>query len=75
MNNSIAQDKLHRKTMYRWRDIYDGTLESLVHRSRRPHRSSNAHTQEEIKMIKNFKRKNKDTGLVVLWVKLKSILE
>ena len=27
--------------------------------------------QEEIKLIKDYKRTNKDTGLVVLWVKLK----
>ena len=62
--------KLHRKTIYRWRERYDGTLESLVNKSRRPHRSPNAHTEEEIKLIKNYKNKNKETGLVVLWVKL-----
>ena len=65
------QYKLHRKTIYRWRERYDGTLKSLVNKSRRPHRSPNAHTIEEIKMIKNYKNKNKDTGLVVLWVKLR----
>ncbi len=63
--------KLHRKTIYRWREKYDGTLESLVNKSRRPHRSPNKHTDEEIKMIKNYKYKNKDTGLVVLWIKLR----
>jgi len=63
--------KLHRKTIYRWRERYDGTLESLVNKSRRPHRSPKGHTMEEIKMIRNFKSKNKETGLVVLWVKLR----
>ena len=63
--------KVPRKTIYRWREKYDGTLQSLVNKSRRPHRSPNAHTPEEIKMIKNYKNKNKDTGLVVLWVKLR----
>ena len=62
--------KLHRKTIYRWRERYDGTLESLVKKSRRPHRSPKSHTEEEIKLIKNYKNKNKETGLVVLWVKL-----
>ena len=65
------QYKLHRKTIYRWRARYDGTLKSLVNKSRRPHRSPNAHTIEEIKLIKNYKSKNKETGLVVLWVKLR----
>jgi len=63
--------KEHRKTIYRWREKYDGTLGSLLNKSRRPHRSPNAHTDREIKMIKDFKNKNKETGLVVLWVKLR----
>ena len=68
---AAIQYNLHRKTIYRWRERYDGTLESLANKSRRPHRSPNAHTDEEIKLIKNYKYKNKDTGLVVLWVKLR----
>ena len=63
--------KVPRKTIYRWRERYDGTLESLVNKSRKTHRSPKAHTREEIKMIKNYKNKNKETGLVVLWVKLR----
>lgn len=65
------QYKVPRKTIYRWRERYDGTLASLVNKSRRPHRSPRAHTQQEIKLIKDYKNKNKDTGLVVLWVKLR----
>lgn len=63
--------KMHRKTIYRWRARYDGTLATLVNKSRRPHRSPKAHTKQELKLIKNYKNKNKDTGLVVLWLKLK----
>ena len=63
--------KMHRKTIYRWREKYDGTAQSLKNKSRRPHSHPNEHTQEEIKLIKNYKYKNKDTGLVVLWVKLR----
>lgn len=65
--------KMHRKTIYRWREKYDGTAESLKNKSRRPHSHPNEHTQEEIKLIKNYKYKNKDTGLVVLWVKLREV--
>ena len=60
-----------RRTIYRWRKRYDGSLESLRDKSRRPHYHPNQHTEEEIKMIKNYKNNNKDTGLVVLWVKLR----
>ena len=62
--------KEHRKTIYRWIEKYDGTLESLKNKSRRPHHHPNEHTAEEIRKIKNYKAKNKDTGLVVLWIKL-----
>ena len=62
--------KMHRKTIYRWREKYDGTAQSLKNKSRRPHRHPNEHTEKEIKLIKDYKYKNKDTGLVVLWVKL-----
>lgn len=63
--------KMHRKTIYRWREKYDGTAQSLKNKSRRPHRHPNQHTEKEIKLIKDYKYKNKETGLVVLWVKLR----
>ena len=62
--------KQHRKTIYRWREKYDGTRKSLVNKSRRPHRHPNEHTKEEMTMIRKYKAQNKDAGLVVLWVKL-----
>ena len=60
-----------KRTIYRWRKKYDGSLKSLEDKSRRPYSHPNQHTQEEIKLIKDYKRTNKDTGLVVLWVKLR----
>jgi len=63
--------KMHRKTIYRWREKYDGTAKSLLNKSRRPHSHPNQHREEEIKKIKDYKYKNKDTGLVVLWIKLR----
>ena len=63
--------KMHRKTIYRWREKYDGTAQSLKNKSRRPHSHPKQHTEEEIKKIKDYKRKNKETGLVVLWIKLR----
>ena len=61
------------KTIYRWRERYDGSIESLRDKSRRPHYHPNQHTEAEIKLIKNYKANNKETGLVVLWVKLKEV--
>ena len=65
--------KMHRKTIYRWREKYDGTAQSLKNKSRKPHSHPNQHTKEEIKLIKNYKNRNKDTGLVVLWIKLRKV--
>lgn len=62
---------MHRKTIYRWREKYDGTAKSLLNKSRRPHSHPRQHTEEEIQKIKDYKYKNKETGLVVLWVKLR----
>lgn len=65
------QYKVPRKTIYRWRKKYDGTIDSLRNKSRKPHSHPNQHTEEEIKLIKNYKVRNKETGLVILWVKLR----
>ena len=60
-----------RATIYRWKERYDGTLQSLQDRSHRPHSHPNQHTEEEIKLIKDIRKRNKHTGLVVFWVKLR----
>ena len=62
-----------RRTIYRWRKRYDGSLESLKDKSRRPKHHPNEHTEEEIKLIRNYKANNKETGLVTLWVKLRRV--
>lgn len=59
------------KTIYRWLERYDGNIESLRDKSRKPHSHPNQHTAEEIRMIRNYKANNKETGLVVLWIKLR----
>ena len=63
--------EVNRRTIYRWIKRYDGSIESLKDKSRRPHYHPNEHSKEEIKLIKNYKNNNKDTGLVVLWIKLR----
>lgn len=62
--------KTNRQYIYRWKRRYDGSIQSLQDRSRRPHHHPNQHTPQEIKLITNMRRRNPDAGLVVFWVKL-----
>ena len=63
--------KTNRQYIYRWKRRYDGSIESLRDRSRRPHHYPNQHTPEEINLISDMRRRNPDAGLVVFWGKLK----
>lgn len=68
--SAIRKFGVSRATIYRWRKMYDGTLNSLAERSRRPHSRPNQHTTEELKLISDMRRRNLNAGLVVFWVKL-----
>ena len=59
--------KTSRQNIYRWRKKYDGTLQSLADRSHRPHSHPNQHTQAEIKLVQDMRRRNPNAGLVVFW--------
>ena len=72
VTNASKKFNENRRTIYRWRKRYDGTLKSLMDKSHRPKNHPNEHTEAEIKLIKDFKHNNKETGLVVLWVKLRA---
>ena len=63
--------KTSRQNIYRWRKKYDGTVRSLADGSHRPHNYPNQYTEEEIKLVKNMRRRNPHAGLVVFWVKLR----
>lgn len=60
-----------RQYVYRWKNRYDGTLNSLSDKSHRPHYHPSQHTEDEIKLIKDMRRRNPNAGLVVFWVNLK----
>ena len=62
---------VNRQYIYRWKRRYNGDIQSLADRSHRPHHHPNQHTEEELHQITNFRRRNPNTGLVVLWVKLR----
>ena len=63
--------KTNRQYIYRWKNRYDGTLESLADRSHRPHHHPNEHTADELKLIADMRKRNANAGLVVFWVKLR----
>lgn len=63
--------KTYRMYIYRWMKRYDGTEESLVDKSSRPHSHANQHTTEELPQMRNMRRRNPHGGLVVFWVKLR----
>ena len=60
-----------RSYIYFWRSRYDGSLESLACRSRRPHSHPQAHTPEEIKLISDMRRRNPNLGMIELWHRLR----
>ena len=62
--------KVNRQYVYRWQKRYDGTLQSLVDKSHRPHHHPNQHTEAELKLISDMRKHNPEAGLVVFWVKL-----
>ena len=70
VSKAAIKYKTNRQYIYRWKRRYDGTIESLRDRSRRPHHHPNQHTPEEIKLIQDMRRRNPHSGLVVFWVKL-----
>ena len=71
VTSAARRYNVSREYVYRWLKRYDGTLESLKDRSHRPKSHPNQHTEEELKLIRNMRKRNKNTGLVVFWVKLR----
>ena len=59
--------KISRKTLYKWLKRYDGTWQSLVERSRRPHSSPRAHTEEELRHIRRLVKKYCWTDLILAY--------
>ena len=60
-----------RSYIYFWRARWDGSVESLVCQSRRPHSHPNQHTEAELKLIRDMRRRNPQLGLLELWHRLK----
>lgn len=71
VSQAARKYKTNRQYVYRWKGRYDGTWDSLRDRSRRPHHHPSQHTAQELKLIRDMRRRNPGAGLVVFWVKLR----
>jgi len=64
--------KISKASLMRWNKKYDGTKESLIDKSHRPlSKHPNAHTDEELKWIKDYIRRNPNISMIELYGKLR----
>lgn len=70
-NNAEAARRYHtsRQQVQRWRKKYDGTVESLANKSRRPHSHPNQHTEKEIELLSKKYQYHKHEGLAEVYRK------
>ena len=61
-----------RSYIYFWKARFDGSIESLAYHSRKPHSHPNQHTEAELTLIRNMRRRNPKLGIVELWARLRN---
>ena len=57
--------------IYFWRSRSDGSAAFLACQSKRPHSHPNQHTEDELKLIRDMRRRNPRLGLIEFWWRLK----
>lgn len=62
----------NRQFVYRQLEKYDGNVRSLALRSRKPQHSPNAHTKEELDLIRRMLKRNGVYGLAEVYVRCMS---
>ena len=60
-----------RSYIYFWKQRWDGSVASLASQSRRPHSHPNQHTEAELKLIRDMRRRNPTLGMSELWHRLR----
>mgnify|MGYP002623149834 CR=1 FL=1 len=66
--------KISKSSLMRWNKKFDGTKESLLDKSHRPlTKHPNSHTDEEIKWIKDYHRRNPHISVCELYGRLRTI--
>ena len=71
VKNASRKYNKSRSYIYFWKARWDGTAESLACQSRRPHSHPNQHTEAELKLIRDMRRRNPRLGMVELWDRLR----
>lgn len=65
----------HPSLIYRWRKRWNESsrdIKSLEDTSKRPHSHPNQHTEAELTLIRNLRRRNPNIGLTDLWLRLRA---
>ncbi len=60
-----------RSYIYFWKQRWDGSAASLACHSKRPHSHPNQHTEAELKLIRDMRRRNPRLGLIEFWDRLR----
>ena len=60
-----------RSYIYYWKARWDGSVASLGCQSRRPHHHPNQHTEAELKLIRDMRRRNPTLGMLEFWHRLR----
>lgn len=72
--HTVTETAIHfrvsRKTVYKWKNRYDGTIDSLEDRSHRPHKIPRAHSEQELKLIRRLAKKHNWKDLILVYQEL-----
>ena len=64
--------KISKASLMRWNKKFDGTKESLIDKSHKPIKPHpNSHTEQELKWIKNYIKRNPNISMIELYGKLR----
>ena len=73
VNHVCRRYHISKSSLMRWNRKFDGTKESLIDKSHKPNTSHpNAHTEQELKWIKDYTRRNPHISLCELYGKLRT---
>jgi transposase InsO family protein len=71
VSNASRKYNKARSTIYFLLSRYDGSIESLANKSRRPNSHPAQHSEEEYELIRRMRRRNPDLGLCEFWCRLR----
>ena len=73
INYVLRKYHVSKASLMRWNKLYDGTRESLIGKSHRPHSPHpNSHTEEELKWIKDYHRRTPSMSICEMYRKLRA---